>query len=100
MSILTESALQSQRRNVEKHPGESLDEYIARRQQARRIVYQSWKAVPARFKTTGQWAEQNRRPRKDAQSNIFILLNPLYKNPSAKLYHIDQTQVYEPTPLE
>jgi hypothetical protein len=75
MIILTESALRFQRRNVEKHPGESLDEYSARRQQARRIVYQSWKDIPAGFKTTSQWAEQNRRPRKDAESNIFILLN-------------------------
>ncbi len=79
---------------------ESLEERLRRWKQQRRTVYQSWEEVPRGFKTRGQWAEDNRRPLKDAQTKEFILINPLYKHSTAKLYGIDQTEPYTPTPLE
>ncbi len=81
-------------------PGETREEYHQRRQRERRIVYKSWKEVPKGLKTKGQWAELDRRPLKHAQSKVFVLINPLYKHSTAKLYTIDQTEPYTPTPLE
>jgi hypothetical protein len=96
-------------RHVEKPercPGESLSEYWQRcakwrRTQARadgKVVYESWREVPGGLKTAGQWEDEDRRPRKDARTNQHVLVNGLYQNPYAKLYALDQTEPFTPTP--
>src|SRR5947208_5970052 len=100
MDYIEQQPSETNRDSRKPRPGESREEYHQRRQRERRIVYKSWKEVPRGLKTRGQWAEQNLRPLKDAQSKEFILINPLYRHPTAKLYSIGQTVPYTPTPLE
>jgi hypothetical protein len=100
MDYIEQQPTETNRDSRKPRPGESREEYHQRRQRERRIVYLSWKDVPRGLKTAGQWAEQNRRPLKYAQSKEFILINPLHRHPCAKLYGIDQTEPYTPTPLE
>ena len=99
MDYIEQQPPETNRDSRKPRPDESREEYHQRRQRERRIVYKSWKEVPRGLKTAGQWAEVNRRLLKDAQTKEFILINPLYRHSTAKLYRIEQTEAYTPTPL-